>query len=99
MCRWSGCSGYCVLILAVLRDVKLVIAMHIFSVSFVCLSRVYPVVIRSDEVWTFCHILLFLSNILDDHILLSYSSVVLVMVVYGFVNFSYGLPQCEVVGS
>ena len=48
----------------------------------VLVSRVHPVVMRSDAFCTVCCLFAFVFDIIGDHIVLSYSSVVLVIAVY-----------------
>ena len=62
--------------------------------SCVLMSRVHPAVIRSAVFCTVCSFFVFVSDIIDDQIVLPYSNVVLVMAVYVLSSVSLDFPQC-----
>ena len=60
----------------------------------VFVSCVHPVVMRSAVFSTVCNLLVLVSDIIDDQIVLPYSSVILVMAVYMFSSISLDVLQC-----
>ena len=64
-----------------------------------CLRLVHPVRIRSVVFCTLCSLFVFVSDIIGDQIVFSYSSVVLVMAEYVLSSVSLDLPQCVVESS
>ena len=59
----------------------------------VCVSHVQPVVMHSAIFCMVCSLFVFVSDIIGDHIVLPYSSVVLVMAVYVLSSVSLDFPQ------
>ena len=97
----SGCCAFCLSCDACSARCCLIGSTYAcFFMQMLCVvSRVHPVVIRSAVFCTVCSLFVFVSDIIGDQIVLSYSSVVLVMAVYVLSSVSLDFPQCVVVSA
>ena len=93
---YSGCCGFCLICDTCSANCCLISRMLVFSCRCrVLVPHVHSVVIRSTVFCTDCNFFMFVPDIIFDQILLPYSSVVLVMVVYVLSIVSLDIPSVK----
>ena len=96
------------------QSLVLVVVIVIHGVSYVCLwgsifvsvckwctfvSSVHPVIVRSAEFYIVCNLFEFVFDMIGDQIVLAYSRMGLIIVLYVMLSVSLDFPQCVVVSA